>query len=196
MIEYILPFFLYIFLPSLAQMISLNLQTSYLLKTVIVTVILGYFWKRYNLKFRWDFLAVTFGAIIFVIWVSLESLHSPVEVSSTFTSGAILIRLLGSVLVAPLVEELFTKSFLLRFLISPDKWRDVPIGRYTLFSFVATTLFFGFSHQRWLPGLITAVLLNLLLYYRKSVSLCVLAHATANLLLGVYVIFTGSWHFW
>ncbi len=71
----------------------------------------------------------------------------------------------------------------------------MPNGAYTFGSFVIVTLFFGFSHFRWLPGILTAILLNLLLYRTKNLSSCVVAHVTANLLLIVYVVYTRGWGF-
>ena len=35
-----------------------------------------------------------------------------------------------------------------------------------------------------------------LLAWSKSLSACVLSHATANLALGVYVLYTEAWRFW
>jgi len=76
-----------------------------------------------------------------------------------------------------------------------SNWQDVPIGTYTLGSFAIVTLFFGFLHFRWLPGILTAVLLNLLLYRTKNLFSCVAAHATAKLLLLMYVVYTDEWFF-
>ncbi len=120
--------------------------------------------------------------------------YDPTIFDTTAFGFLILARFAGSVLVAPLIEELFCRSFLMRYVID-ERWQDVPIGTYTLGSFVIVTLFFGFSHFRWLPGILTAVLLNLLLYRTKNLSSCVVAHATANLLLLVYVVYTGGWEF-
>jgi len=58
------------------------------------------------------------------------------------------------------------------------------------------TILFGVSHYRWLPGLITSALLNALLYKKKSVFPCITAHATANLLLLGYIVYSGSWFYY
>ncbi len=138
------------------------------------------------------------------MWVGLEGLYpvfpstgahyDPTTFDTAVFGFLILTRFAGSVLVAPLIEELFCRSFLMRYAVDA-RWQDVPIGTYTLGSFAIVTLFFGFSHFRWLPGILTAVLLNLLLYRTKNLSSCVVAHATANLLLLVYVTYTAEWGF-
>ena len=183
-----------------------HIYITYCLRTIAV----GYILIRYRSLYaelaerRLDGTSILIGAIIFLLWVGLEGLY-PVFSSADahydptiFDTAAfgfmILARFAGSVLVAPFIEELFCRSFLMRYAIDP-KWQDVPIGTYTLGSFIIVTLFFGFSHFRWLPGILTAVLLNLLLYRTKNLSSCVAAHATANLLLLVYVVYTGEWDF-
>ena len=112
-----------------------------------------------------------------------------------YNTVEIILKLIISVVLAPVVEEVFTRFFLIRWLVEKN-WKKVKLGKYTHLSFIVTVLFFGFSHNRWLPGLITGVILNLLLYKRKNIGSCVLAHGVANLALGIYVIYTGSWHFW
>ena len=104
-------------------------------------------------------------------------------------------KLLGGILVAPLIEELFTRGFLLRFLIDPDKWEKIA-PKFTWFSFIVTVLFFGFSHNRWLAGLIVGIILNLLYIKTKRIENCIIAHAVANAALAAYVILINSWQFW
>ena len=139
----------------------------------------GYILIRYRSMYtelaswRLDGTSVLIGVLIFLIWVGLEGLypvfssagvHYDLTIFDTAAFGfLILARFAGSVLVAPFIEELFCRSFLMRYAIDA-RWQDVPIGTYTLGSFAIVTLFFGFSHFRWLPGILTAVLPNLLLY--------------------------------
>ncbi len=104
-------------------------------------------------------------------------------------------RFLGAVIVVPIVEELFWRSFALRWIID-ENFTTVPIGAFTWFSFLVIVLGFGFEHHRWLVGLAAGVIYNGLLYYKKDLSACVLAHAVTNLLLGVYVLLTQQWNFW
>jgi membrane protease YdiL (CAAX protease family) len=40
------------------------------------------------------------------------------------------------------------------------------------------------------------MLYNIVAYRTKSLSACVLTHATTNLLLGVWIMKTGQWGFW
>jgi len=209
--KYVFPFVIYLVIGDLTRAVlpdfeGYNIYITYCLRTIAVGYILIRYRSLYPELARWrlDGTSVLIGVFIFILWVGLEgvypvfpsaSAHYDPTIFDTTTFGfLILARFAGSVLVAPLIEELFCRSFLIRYTVDA-RWQDVPIGAYTLGSFVIVTLFFGFSHFRWLPGILTAVLLNLLLYRTKNVSSCVVAHATANLLLLVYVVYTGGWGF-
>ena len=99
------------------------------------------------------------------------------------------------VILVPLIEELFWRSFLIRWLVNPD-FCKVPIGRVTPLAAGITSVVFAFSHPEWLPALLTGLLWAWLLWQTRSVSACVLSHAVANLALGLHVITTGDWKFW
>jgi hypothetical protein len=101
-------------------------------------------------------------------------------------------RLLRMAVVAPVMEELFWRSFLIRYLINPD-FKQVPIGAFSWLSFIATVAFFGAEHHLWIVGLIAGAIYNLLLYRTRSLFACILAHAVTNLILGVYVLITHEW---
>jgi len=209
--KYVFPFALYLVMGDLTRVIFTGFEEYHIYITYCLrTVAVGYILIRYRSLYtelamrRLDGTSVLIGVVIFLLWVGLEGFypmfssvdsHYDPTIFDTAAFGLLtLVRFAGSVLVAPFVEELFCRSFLMRYVID-SKWQDVPIGTYTLGSFVIVTLFFGFSHFRWLPGILTAVLLNLLLYRTKNLSSCVAAHATANLLLLVYVVCTGRWGF-
>ena len=107
----------------------------------------------------------------------------------------IFFRLLGAVIVVPIFEELFWRSFALRWLINED-FKSVAIGTFSWFSASAVILAFGFEHHRWLAGIFAGILYHALLYYKKDLSACVIAHAVTNFLLGLYVLLTQQWSFW
>ena len=107
----------------------------------------------------------------------------------------IAVRLFGLVLLVPLIEELFWRSFLIRWLINPD-FHKVPIGRVTPIAAAVSSAVFALSHPEWLPALLTGLLWAWLLWQTKSLSACVISHAVANLALGLHVLATGDWKYW
>ena len=107
----------------------------------------------------------------------------------------ILFRFLGLALLVPVVEELFWRGFLLRWVISAD-WEEQPLGVFTLRSFLWIVLLFTLAHPELSAAAVYCVLLNLLLYWKKDLWLCIVAHGTSNLLLGIYVLLTDTWALW
>jgi len=206
MLQYIIPFLAYVAIEPIINYFFGTAFIGYAVKTIATAILVIYYFKKYKeiKKFKLDVPAVLLGILIFIIWISLEGLYprfgsptvlNPLDFGSQFFLPIIIIKLTGLILVAPLIEELFVRSFLIRIFVDAD-YEKVPIGKYTHLSFIITVIFFGFSHSMWLPGIITAVLLNLLLYKTKSIGSCIQAHAAANISLAIYVLATHNWIFW
>ena len=113
-----------------------------------------------------------------------------------FVIGA---RFLRMVVVVPLVEEIFWRGFLMRYLIAGDRsFARVPFGTPSWKAFGVTTSAFMLVHAKedWLGALIFGSLMYFLCIRGKSLAACVWMHAVANLLLGIYVLKTRQWGFW
>ena len=106
-------------------------------------------------------------------------------------------RFVRLVLVVPLVEEIFWRGFLLRYLIA-ERFETVPFGTFSWLSFTAVTAAFCFSHSRpdWPAAIATGALYNLVAYRTRSLASCVLAHVLTNLALGAWIMMTKQWGFW
>jgi CAAX prenyl protease-like protein len=152
-------------------------------------------------------LSVLLGLVVWGLWVGLDGLYPPIPLMGRRVgfdptalapiprSAFIVVRLLGLIVLVPLIEELFWRSFLIRWLVEPD-FRKVPIGHVNVLSGGLTSVCFALVHPEWLPALLTGLLWAWLLRQSKSVSACVVSHATANLALGVYIIMAGAWQYW
>jgi len=202
LLYYILPFSVYVLATYLTDIFKLNFYLSYSIRGILTFLLFVYFWKKYKVKFKLDFLSIIIGVVIFIVWLALEGVfvkadiqYDPTLIPNLFVP-LILLKVFSMVLVAPFIEELFTRSFLIRFFIEPRKWEKVKLGSYTFFSFILTALFFGFMHQRWLQGIIVGIILNLLLYKTKRIDTCIQAHIVGNLLLAVFAIITQNWVLW
>jgi hypothetical protein len=118
------------------------------------------------------------------------------QLTGTAAQAAFLtVRILGIAAVVPVIEELFWRGFLLRWMIDPE-WQRVPLGSYSLNSCLIVVVLFTLAHPEWLAAALYCLLLNGLLYWRKDLWQCVVAHATSNLLLAIYVLATGNWWLW
>lgn len=184
----------------------------YPVKTFAVLLALIFCWRHYDELSSSDFgsvrntlLSLGTGLLVFILWINMDFpfaiIGSPqgfdpnVFADSPVRTGMISIRLAGAVIIVPVMEELFWRSFLVRYLIDKDYWQ-VPIGVFTVSSFGISSLLFGLEHNLFLAGIMAGICYNLLLYFTKSISQCILSHALTNLCLGIYVLSTGKWYFW
>lgn len=181
----------------------------YPLQTIVCGGLLVGFWRRYAaLRPRAVWLAILVGLFVFGLWISPQQFfRQPARLvgfnPETFIAWplahwfTIALRFLRLVVVVPLVEEIFWRGFLLRYLID-EKFSRVPFGTFSWISFGAVTLGFTFTHSApdWIAAFITGAVYNWLAYRTKSLGSCVIAHATTNLLLGLWIMMTKQWGFW
>jgi CAAX prenyl protease-like protein len=181
----------------------------YPLQTFACGALLVFYRREYRFRpFRGVWLIVAVGAAVFVVWVAPQSFFGIAPRRNGFDptvlhaqpiawSATVILRFARLVVVVPLVEEIFWRGFLLRYLIKDEFWR-VPFGAFSWFSFVAVTIAFAFSHTvaDWPAALICGALYNWIAYRTKSLGSCVLTHALTNLLLGAWIMHTGQWGFW
>ena len=95
------------------------------------------------------------------------------------------LRAAGYAGVTPFVEELFVRSWLMRYVDVFDRrgdFRSVPIARFTWRSFLIVCLYFVLSHQQWEWGVMLAWTLLTMgwFYYRGHLAPLVLVHAVTN----------------
>lgn len=205
-IPYIIPFAIFGVCTYLGPLFNISASLVYPLKTVLVSASLIYFWKEYKseIKFSLNWLAVVSGVLVFFIWVLPEGLYpqighsefNPYENSKGYMVYFLIIfRIIGASLVVPLMEELFWRSFALRFAIKSE-FKTIPLGQFSWFSFIFISLLFGFEHHRWLVGIFAGMIYTGILYHRKNLFDPILSHGITNLLLGIYVLSTQQWSFW
>lgn len=145
------------------------------------------------------------GLLVFVLWIQMDWVLASAGAPQGFNPELFqdrstrlfmtAFRIAGAVLVVPMMEELFWRSFLIRYIINP-KFESVGVGTFTWGSFLVTVVLFGFEHNYILAGMMAGIAYNLLLYRTRSLAQCVLAHAVTNLALAVYVLVTGNWQYW
>jgi len=182
----------------------------YPIKILSVTGVLIYYWRSYD-ELRTESLtalnifgAIITGILVFVLWINMDwkfaamgtqEAYDPHALSEKSYYAFLAVRLAGAALIVPVFEEIFWRSFVLRYIIDQD-FTNIKIGTFTWMSFILSSLLFGSEHNLWLAGIMAGVLYNLLLYRSKSIYACIIAHGVTNLLLGIYVIKTGNWQFW
>ena len=181
----------------------------YPLQTILCAVLLVRFWREYDFhQVAKIWLIGVLGVLVFLLWISPQQFFGFSARRDGFDPNVfagqgllywptITLRLVRLVVVVPLVEEIFWRGFLLRFLIN-ERFETVPFGAFSWTSFIVVAGLFGFSHAPpdWVAAVITGAIYNIVAYQTKSLLACVLTHAITNLLLGIWILQTQQWGFW
>ena len=152
---------------------------------------------------------VAFGLGIAALWLAPYLLwpdlprgdpFDPDRLGAEWRELWLALRLAGFVLVSPLVEELFVRSFLHRVAEVWPHWAAFaqrPVGHANARAFGVTWLWFTLSHLpwEWWVAAPTGALFNLWLYRRGNLRSVWLAHAVANAAIGALVV-AGPYRLW
>jgi uncharacterized protein len=158
-----------------------------------------------NWKFSWG--AILIGIAVFAAWVGLDGLYPMLRREGSFNPDRVFgrgsalsvtliaIRMLGASLIVPMLEEVFYRSFLYRYIIHSQFWK-IPLGSFDWRAFLITGAVFGISHYEWLPGILCAFGYQALVCRKKRLGDAISAHCITNFFLSLWVVFHGSYQFW
>src|SRR6185312_2663028 len=94
--------------------------------------------------------------------------------------AVLLLRGLRASLIVPIVEELFWRAWLMRWLIRGD-FAEVKLGTYSAQAFFIVAALFGVEHgPYWDVGFATGILYNWWMVRTKSLGDLILAHGITN----------------
>lgn len=207
----IAPFLIFAALTSLQGKLGEGSQYwLYVAKTVVGALFLCIVWPSVR-ELRWSFSieAVLVGIGVIAMWIFLDPFYPKLtaltEPSEDWNPPAaypgglgwffIVARIAGATLVVPPLEEMFYRSFVYRYVINAD-FEQVSLKRFHLGSLLITSIVFGVSHREWLAGILCGCAYQWLVLRRGHLGDAVTAHAISNLLLGLWVVYKGAWHFW
>jgi CAAX prenyl protease-like protein len=105
------------------------------------------------------------------------------------------LRVIGSVAIVPLAEELAFRGYLTRRLIAID-FESLPVGQFSWQAWLVSSAAFGLLHGRWLAGMLVGLLYALAMYRRGKLGDAVIAHAVTNAMIAATVMATGDWSMW
>ncbi len=211
-----LPFALYIALlalegalPGLAP--DFDVRWLYPVKAGLVALALAVLWRHYDELRTWGLsagnllLSVAVGIGVLVLWVNLDAGwmlmgepgkgYDPRDAAGNIDWMLVAFRIAGAALVVPLMEELFWRSFLQRWVQQPD-FLSLDPARIGLRALVIASALFAVEHLQWFAGLVAGLAYGWLYIRTRSLWAPVVAHAVTNGGLGAYVVSTGQWSFW
>ncbi len=171
--------------------------------------------KTISFRFASPLGSIGLGILVFLVWVAPDLLfgtayrHHWVFENSLLGAAAssapatlksnpffVTVRFLGAAALVPVIEELFWRGWLMRWIARREFWK-VPIGSYSPAAFWTVALLFGSEHgPYWEVGLLAGVAYNWWVIRTRSLADCVLAHAVTNAILCAYVVLTGNWQYW
>ncbi|HTS29136.1 MAG TPA: CAAX prenyl protease-related protein [Bryobacteraceae bacterium] len=213
-IAYIAPFLVYVSLMELGRAtafpagITLPIRFLFVLLVLLVT--------SRTLVFRrpsFPVASLAVGIGVFLIWIAPDlqfhyrdhwlfqnrifgSAVSSIAPELQRSGGFLAIRILSSTALVPVVEELFWRGWLMRWLIDPS-FQKVPLGKYTPLAFWGVALLFASEHgPYWDVGLAAGIVYNWWLVRCRNLADCILAHAATNAALAVFVLLSGQWQYW
>lgn len=132
-------------------------------------------------------------------WLFQNSITGQVTTSippASLTPLMLVLRTLRAALLVPILEELFWRGWLPRW-IQDTRIDRIPLGQYTPLAFWGTAVLFATEHGPfWEVGLLTGIIYNWWMRRTRSLGDLILAHAVTNLALSLFVIATQSWRFW
>lgn len=211
----IAPFLAYISFIAIADLLARlgfaahELRWLYALKIAVVLGLLLY-WRRsytelatFGLGARAMAVAVTSGIVVFLLWINLDAGWMSIGQADGFDPRSegriewslVLLRIAGAALVVPVMEELFWRSFLLRWIDAANFLARAP-ALASARAFMLTMVLFGIEHNLWLAGMVAGAAYTIL--YMRSGSLWspILAHGVTNGVLGCWIISGGHWNYW
>jgi CAAX prenyl protease-like protein len=179
--------------------------------------LLLFFFSRQHLDLRPSrpIASLLLGTVVFIIWIGPDVLFGPAyRHSFVFENGVLgkaqgtispnlrgniaflTLRAASATLLVPILEELFWRGWLMRWLIKPT-FQDVPFGTYARSAFWIVAILFASEHgPYWEVGLAAGILYNWWAIRTRCLADCILAHSVTNGILSAYVLMSGEWQYW
>lgn len=168
----------------------------------------------FSLRVRHVLPSVLIGLGVFVMWVAPDQLFPAYRshwlfqnsVTGTITTSipaneladplVVSLRVFRAAILVPILEELFWRGFLPRWIVNND-WSKVPLGTFNTLAFVGTALLFASEHGPfWEVGLLCGLIYNWWMWKTRSLGDLVLVHAVTNGALAAFVLVTKQYAYW
>jgi CAAX prenyl protease-like protein len=202
-------------------------QFIYPIQSLVAMGILIKYWRCYTFdwSWRWGLVGVVFGVVGIGFWLLPTTLYDAMGLTGKtegwlrwlgvaarrdgFNPGmfqepaaywtSLGFRMFRAVVVVALVEEIFWRGFVMRFICDweGDYWRQ-PFGRANGLSFLVVTGMFMLAHGPldWAGAVVYGSMTYALCVWSKNLGACVIMHGTANLLMGIYAMAYGKFGLW
>lgn len=190
----ILPFAVFMLTATVLPAISANPALFYPIRVLLLAATLALVWPALRgLRWQIDPLAWIVGAAIGLMWIAIPV--APVQGQPPYgalTGAALLLwfvfRGIGTVLLVPLVEELFFRDYLegrIRGKGSAPLWRSVMAA-------LITAAVFAMLHDRWIEAFIAGLGFSFVAQRKGRIVDAIAAHGLANLIVFSWAVLTKN----
>ncbi|MGA1995883.1 MAG: CAAX prenyl protease-related protein [Bryobacteraceae bacterium] len=213
-LAYVAPFGVYVASMGLERLLGIDGGWLYALRcSLTLAAILVFSRRTVSFTALNPISSAAVGLLVFILWVAPDQLWnirhhwlfenaltgaavSSIPIELRRNVAFLILRVGGSALLVPIIEELFWRAWLMRWMIS-EHIETVPLGTYRRLAFWVTAALFAAEHgPYWEVGLVAGIVYNWWMVRTRSLGDCILAHAVTNLALGLYVIGSGQWQYW
>lgn len=201
----LVPFLALMAVSMLIAAFSSDVQWLYPLKVLVLAPVLFYYRQSYRaLGWKLSWAGPLIGVLVFALWMALEPAVNHAEtplarglahLAQPFLGLWLSIRVIGSILIIPMVEELAFRGYLLRKL-SRSSFETVAAAQFTPLAIGVSSLAFGLAHGRWLAGTLAGLAFAAAYHRRGQLGDAVMAHVVANGLIAVAVLAFEQWGLW
>jgi exosortase E/protease (VPEID-CTERM system) len=211
---YLLPWLAILAAGLLAEAASDGFEWMYALRLAAALAVFYTYRRQYRrMDWRFDWLGPAAGVLVFAFWIAIDYrigrdtatgsgvvltgvAQGLARLSSGQRAAWIVTRTVAGVLTVPLAEELAFRGYIARRILSADV-ESVSLRSLSLVAVLVSSLAFGILHGRmWLAGTLAGVVFAAVAKLRGRLGEAVAAHATANLLIALWVIARGDYSLW
>lgn len=195
---------------------TLTYPLAYSIKILLVGILCLCCWRYWVRLFPLHVtgktaLALVLGVLCTALWVGLAAVPVTNPFMNTETARAAFdpfaaenglstalawgywaIRMIGLVLVVPLIEEVFLRGFLLRWVQGGD-WMELGIGVMTPLAWIVLVFYAVATHPEIIAAIVWFSLVTLYVCKTRNLWDAVAFHIGTNAGLGLWVLFSGQW---
>lgn len=209
----ILPFAIFMLSAIFAQAFSQSPGVVYPLRVVAMAAALVFFWPMLmRLTWRPSGTAVLAGVAIGLMWIIVPYTVDDTSPAHGGLAGAILIgwliaRGIGTMLLVPIIEELFFRDYLerkvsgatspiLRRLLASGDGQNSKIASNAgpMAAALITASLFALLHDRWIEAFVAGLVFSWVMAQRRHVTDAIAAHMAANAIVYAYALATMRMH--
>ncbi len=190
----ILPFVSYMGISLLLGAFTSRPEPFYPVKILSAVAVLVVFYPLYKTATKKiSVIPVLVGCVIAALWIFIRTDTPPTTLTDILASSSswvivswVIVRILGTTLVIPVIEELFFRGYLLNRL-------NFGGNSGALFALFASSILFGVLHENWILAMGAGLLFGLLVIKSGKLFDAITAHSVANGLIALWALIANDW---